>query len=377
MLLATHARGEYLIYSLLINDAGLLSEIQKREDLFKEFDETHYGKYKKQISIIAEYNEVLDEILDVDREVNRIPEIIQAIQDTSQFTWEWFWDSVHVDANNVIMRDYYGELWPYECVIYDNINSIQKMQALTRTYYTQDITNTLMSYKEWIEYNGSLYVSKPDGLGGPAITKCEVEVSEISENLFELNLYYYYNDSDIPDGVKQNIRCEYINGNWAFDQILIGYENVPIEIVNQNEVYQYVTVLNSAVQEYAVSKEALTWEYAVADLNNDDVKELLILKGTCQGDARWHVYQIQNDTCVLVGSFDGWHSILYECTDGGIYNRQESSLSGTIYKIKIESNQLKEEFLYEYDDGSYDKHGTIGDGVRTSDITDKSLLNTV
>ena len=147
--------------------------------------------------------------------------------------------------------------------------------------------------------------------------------------------------------------------------------------MNQNEVHQYVTVLNNAIQEYAVSKESLTWEYAVADLNNDDVKELLVLKGTCQGDARWYVYQIQNDVCVLTGSFDGWHSILYKCADGGIYNRQESSLSGTICKIKIESNQLKEKFLYEYDDGNYDKHGTIGDGVRTSDITDKSLLNTI
>ena len=75
MLLATHARGEYLIYSLLINDAGLLSEIQKREDLFKEFDETHYGKYKKQISIIAEYNEVLDEILNL--KSSQLPDVEQ------------------------------------------------------------------------------------------------------------------------------------------------------------------------------------------------------------------------------------------------------------------------------------------------------------
>ena len=64
MLLATHARGEYLLFQLVTNDAGYLSVIYNFFDMFKEPDETAESWYEKQTGIITEYNAVLDKIMD-------------------------------------------------------------------------------------------------------------------------------------------------------------------------------------------------------------------------------------------------------------------------------------------------------------------------
>lgn len=377
MLLSTHARGEYLIYSLLINEAGLLSEIQKREDLFKEFDETHYGKYKKQIGVITEYNEVLEKIMGTRRGETIENNLPKAIQEASQFAWDWFYTSSYTDEDDVIMADYCGEEWPYEHVNYKGVNSISEIRALTEQYYTKEITDFLMTQKGWLEYNGHLYLSRPDGLGGPSETKCEIKITKLSESKYELTLYGYYSDSVAPSYIRENINYENINGYWVFDDILLC-KDASIKIIEDDmlPVYQYALLLENAVKEFLKLEAELLhyWEYATEDLNADGIDEILIQKGTCEGDKRWYVYTVTDNECVLLGSFDGWHSILYECPDSGIYNRQESSLSGTIHKITIDSNVLKEELIYEYDDGNYNAFGDVGKALVTTSITDNSLL---
>lgn len=60
MLITTHARGEYLIFQLLIKDAGLLSQFRALFDSFKEPDETTEGLYNRQIDVMLEYIQILD-----------------------------------------------------------------------------------------------------------------------------------------------------------------------------------------------------------------------------------------------------------------------------------------------------------------------------
>lgn len=60
MLISTHARGEYLIYQLLVNDAGLLSDFRVLFDCFKEPGETTDSWYARQIGCMTDYYDILE-----------------------------------------------------------------------------------------------------------------------------------------------------------------------------------------------------------------------------------------------------------------------------------------------------------------------------
>ena len=62
MLITAHARGEYLIHQLLINDAGILSNFTALFDTFKEPGETTEGWYNKQINVMLKYFDILNNI---------------------------------------------------------------------------------------------------------------------------------------------------------------------------------------------------------------------------------------------------------------------------------------------------------------------------
>lgn len=65
MLLATHLRGEYLIYSLNYNDAGVLSSLSKWVDTYvKEENKTVQKWYDGQVKYFEEYYEKVDSVFD-------------------------------------------------------------------------------------------------------------------------------------------------------------------------------------------------------------------------------------------------------------------------------------------------------------------------
>ncbi len=65
MLISTHARGEYLVYQLLVNDAGLLSDFRVLFDYFKEPGETTDGWYTRQIDCMTDYYDILEKMFEV------------------------------------------------------------------------------------------------------------------------------------------------------------------------------------------------------------------------------------------------------------------------------------------------------------------------
>ena len=65
MQLVTHARGEYLIYHLVVNDAGVLSELTKLLDMFKKPEETREAWYQNQVKVLTRYNDILDDLMEV------------------------------------------------------------------------------------------------------------------------------------------------------------------------------------------------------------------------------------------------------------------------------------------------------------------------
>ena len=59
-LIATHARGEYLFYQLLLKDGGILSSFTEMIDSFKEPGETYEAQYKRQVSNFTLYMDMID-----------------------------------------------------------------------------------------------------------------------------------------------------------------------------------------------------------------------------------------------------------------------------------------------------------------------------
>lgn len=82
MLIVTHARGEYLAYQLLVNDAGLLSDFRVLFDAFKEPGETTENWYNSQINVMLQYLDILNNILE--RKDNVVmSDVENTLQDTN------------------------------------------------------------------------------------------------------------------------------------------------------------------------------------------------------------------------------------------------------------------------------------------------------
>lgn len=89
MLLFTHARGEYLIYQLLVNDAGILSDFTILFDMFKNSNETTESWYKGQVDVLIRYFDILNnmfnvkEDVDIPTDMNSHQELQEPVQTTS------------------------------------------------------------------------------------------------------------------------------------------------------------------------------------------------------------------------------------------------------------------------------------------------------
>lgn len=64
-LLVTHARGEYLIYQLLMNDAGVISDVRWIHEYFQEPQDTTDAWYKSQKEILIKYYDIVNDIFNV------------------------------------------------------------------------------------------------------------------------------------------------------------------------------------------------------------------------------------------------------------------------------------------------------------------------
>lgn len=59
LLITVHARGEYLLYQLVINESGILSCVQQIIDEFKDPDETTKAWYETRINMLEEQKAML------------------------------------------------------------------------------------------------------------------------------------------------------------------------------------------------------------------------------------------------------------------------------------------------------------------------------
>lgn len=91
MLIVTHARGEYLVYQLLINDAGLLSDFRALFDAFKEPGETTESWYNGQISVMLEYYDILNSMFVIEDENMTATDLGNVPQDATEFNGHFYY----------------------------------------------------------------------------------------------------------------------------------------------------------------------------------------------------------------------------------------------------------------------------------------------
>lgn len=99
MLIVTHARGEYLVYQLLINDAGLLSDFRALFDAFKEPGETTESWYNGQISVMLEYYDILNNMFMIEDENMATTDLGNVPQDATEFNGHYYY-IYNIDAGS-------------------------------------------------------------------------------------------------------------------------------------------------------------------------------------------------------------------------------------------------------------------------------------
>lgn len=153
-------------------------------------------------------------------------EIIQAMEESSDFAYGWFWDNVHVDHNDTIYDDAIMDgTCPCERVIEPGVTTKADVLELTKAYFTEEAAQRLMNQKEWIELEDALYVSATEGLGdGGMGNSLEVWVEQDSDIQYTVTIRELVNgkaDSWISE--PYSVHYQYVDGRWVFDDMVLVY----------------------------------------------------------------------------------------------------------------------------------------------------------
>lgn len=90
ILITTHARGEYLIFQLLKKDAGLLSKFRVLFDSFKAPEETTEDCYNRQVAVMLEYIEILDNMFSIKR-MSNIKKDMKIPSDAAEYNGHYYY----------------------------------------------------------------------------------------------------------------------------------------------------------------------------------------------------------------------------------------------------------------------------------------------
>lgn len=231
MLISTHARGEYLVYQLLVNDAGLLSDFRVLFDYFKEPGETTDSWYAKQIDCMTDYYDILERMFEVsDADVPH-----------------GLYDDIDVPDNAVEFNGHYYYIYDFAGLSSDESNTWENalgycegVNGYLATITSQEENDFLFSYMKQEGYS-SAYFGFSDSTNEGTWTWCNGEQSSYTnwhnnepngENSNEdyALFYYKYSDGTWNDGDFGNRTA---NSGTAFICEWGEYEITPqIEITN-------------------------------------------------------------------------------------------------------------------------------------------------
>lgn len=195
MLISTHARGEYLVYQLLVNDAGLLSDFRVLFDYFKEPGETTDSWYAKQIDCMTDYYDILERMFEVS--AADVP--------------HGLYDEIDVPDNAVEFNGHYYYIYDFAGLSPDESNTWENalgycegVNGYLATITSQEENEFLFSYMKQEGYS-SAYFGFSDSTNEGTWTWCNGEQSSYTnwhnnepngENSNEDYALFYYKYSD-------------------------------------------------------------------------------------------------------------------------------------------------------------------------------------
>lgn len=195
MLISTHARGEYLVYQLLVNDAGLLSDFRVLFDYFKEPGETTDSWYAKQIDCMTDYYDILERMFEVsDADVSH-----------------GLYDDIDVPDNAVEFNGHYYYIYDFAGLSPDDSNTWESalgycegVNGYLATITSQEENDFLFAYMKQEGYS-SAYFGFSDSTNEGTWTWCNGEQPSYTnwhsnepngENTDEDYALFYYKYSD-------------------------------------------------------------------------------------------------------------------------------------------------------------------------------------
>ena len=195
MLISTHARGEYLVYQLLVNDAGLLSDFRVLFDYFKEPGETTDSWYARQIDYMTHYYDILERMFEVSD--SAVP--------------HGLYDDIDVPDNAVEFNGHYYYIYDFSGLSPDESNTWENahgycegVNGYLATITSQEENDFLFSYMKQEGYS-SAYFGFSDSTNEGTWTWCNGEQSSYrnwhnnepnGENSNEDYALFYYKYSD-------------------------------------------------------------------------------------------------------------------------------------------------------------------------------------
>lgn len=220
-------------------DGNQMQVIQGNEAIYGLMEET----YTKDMMLDEWRNGGAEEPEETEETEDDIVSTVgDALNDAGIFAWNWFWDTTAVDREDCIMGEWKGYPWEYYAVTEEGIQSLEDLRTLSNQYFTAELTEDLLDQKLWIEQDGKLYVSAPEGLGGPGISEIYLKVNPISEDKYEVLVFEYWDYMDY-DEMKDNPKIIYyqkINGHWVLDDITPLYSQVPVYEYKEDEGLEYI-----------------------------------------------------------------------------------------------------------------------------------------
>jgi len=115
-------------------------------------------------------------------------------------------------------------------------------------------------------------------------------------------------------------------------------------------------------------------QYMLYDVDDNGVKELLVLAGTCEADYMWRIYTIVNNEVQYMDEIFGGHSMLFACPEGGLYNMMGHMGCEEIYRVMYTNQAFTEELISSKELAEDEDYSNPGEPIPTAWITDDSLL---
>lgn len=221
-LIGCRIRGEYCVYSVSVNDAGLYAWFVKNFD--KGNEEEWKDWYQNQSEKLLKIQKALEDIKQAPIPQPTEQEIEDAYLEALDFYFMAYYGGPSTDYNDTAIPA--GEKWEYGRVTDPTLQTMADLRAQTRKYFTESLTNkTIEAYASqsrersdgYAEIDGKLYYFNA-GVGS-VFDHATVSAQQIDDKNYTVFVHGYYGASD--NGIfdyEETGSCNYCyeNGEWRF-----------------------------------------------------------------------------------------------------------------------------------------------------------------